>query len=324
MKVLCCNIDADFNLAMRKIYNYHLTKGDSVELVNFGFNAYKKHGTIEIDGHGYDKVYVSNIFENNADIEVIGCDNVSYGGVGSKYPLKVLSADIESIDPFYYEHEKISYGFMTRGCVRNCYFCKVPKTEGYIHFVRHPSEICTKEQTVFYDNNILGYKGHMDLLDWLRENNIKCQFNQGLDFRLTNDDNLRVLGRIRLFGDIIFAFDDIRYQSLIDHYSPRIFKEFNKPWRTKWYLYYNPKDPIEGLLSRIYWCKNHKALPYVMRDRSVDGMDKDIRNFITDVTAWANQPSMFKKMDFDEFIYHRSNNFDRIDKDLEIWENNNL
>ena len=319
MNVLCVNVDARFNLAMRKVYNYHLQRGDNVRLMNCGYDAYKKHGEIVINGKPYDKVYVSIIFENNSNVKVAGSENVVYGGVGSSNPLSVLPPEIENIQPYYFENENISYGFMTRGCVRNCYFCKVPKTEGKIRFVCHPSKICVKEKTVFYDNNILGYSNHYDLLQWLSDHKIKCQFNQGLDFRLTNEENLSILSSIPLFGDIIFAFDNLSYQPMIDSKSPLIFEYFNKPWRTKWYLYVNPKDPLDSIIKRVNWCYEHHALPYVMRDRAIDSMNQEIRNFYTDVSAWCNQPSLFKTKSFEDFLEIRHTNKERIRSTLNLW-----
>lgn len=325
MNILLVNVDARFNLAMRKCYRFYKDRGENVTMYDMGCDAYTKHnGPISIDGSGYNKVFVSILFENNNNIIVNGCSNVNIGGVGSTNPLNKLPIEIDSIQPFYFENETISYGFITRGCVRKCYFCKVPKTEGMIHFYQHPKDICQLKKTVFYDNNILAYNGHMDIFQWLLENNIKCQFNQGLDFRLTNHDNLKILSRIKLFGDVIFAFDDILYQKAIDEKSPEIFRFFNTPWRTKWYLYYNPKDPVADLISRVNWCINHKALPYVMRDVSLGTMKGDLKNFITDISAYCNQPNMIKKCSFEDFLYKRHSNFERIEASITIWDNNNL
>ena len=106
---------------------------------------------------------------------------------------------------------------------------------------------------------------------------------------------------------------------MIDAKSPLIFEYFNKPWRTKWYLYVNPKDPLDSIIKRVNWCYEHKALPYVMRDRSIENMSQDIKNFYTDVSAWCNQPSLFKTKSFEDFLEIRHTNKERIRRTLNLW-----
>lgn len=160
----------------------------------------------------FDKVFVSNIFETNKDrVKILGCKDVNYGGIGSNFPLNVLPDEIERLQPFYFPNENMSYGFITRGCIRNCYFCKVPKFEGELRKVADVWDLVKHDSIYFLDNNILAYDGCIDVFKWLYEHNIKCNFNQGLDYRLVTEEKLEWLSKLRYDDNYIFAFDDIKY-----------------------------------------------------------------------------------------------------------------
>lgn len=136
---------------------------------------------------------------------------MNYGGIGSNYPNNTLPKIIEKLQPYYYPYETVSYGFITRGCIRNCYFCKVPKYEGKLRFNNKVSDIVKHKSAVFLDNNILAYDKCIEVFKWLYEHKIKCDFNQGLDFRLLTAEKLFWLARLQYMNVYHFAFDDIKY-----------------------------------------------------------------------------------------------------------------
>lgn len=108
------------NLCLMKISAYHKAKGDKVEWWN-GL----KH---------YDVVYQSKVFTDlySQDNEyVIMADEVIKGGTGYDIQNK-LPHEIEHMYPDYglYGIKDRAYGFLTRGCPRNCPFCIVSEKEG--------------------------------------------------------------------------------------------------------------------------------------------------------------------------------------------------
>lgn len=130
MKILLVNVDSRWNMAIRKMFNYFRSEHD-VEMIDLHFGGYPHRKTKVVDGSSYDKVFVSNIFDINKDrVTVTGCEDVTFGGIGSRDPHLQLPTEIEMTPPWYGPEEKKSYGFITRGCIRNCWFCKVPKYEG--------------------------------------------------------------------------------------------------------------------------------------------------------------------------------------------------
>lgn len=306
-KVLLINADNRWNIAIRRLHTWHTNQGDEVEMRDLGLSGYPHKRKVTVDASGYDKVYVSNIFEINADrVIVTGCSDVEYGGIGSRDPARQLPPEVETCPPYYAPGEKITYGFITRGCIRKCWFCKVPKYEGKLKEYNPVEDIVRGvpgEVVKFMDNNILAYPGHMEVFNWLIERGVRCEFNQGLDFRLVNDENLAALAKMNYAGDYIFAFDDPKYQPLLDRKIVQIKRYLSKPWRVKFYIYYHPDMDLPQLIQRVEWCRERECKPYIMRDSACWGHNGE--KFFIDYAAYCNQPSFFIKMTFPQFLFKR-------------------
>ncbi len=319
MKILLINVDSRWNMAIRKMYTYY-SKEHEVTMIDLNFSGYphKKHKTI--DASGYDQVFISNIFDINKDrVKVINCDSVTYGGIGSNFPERQLPPEIETSEPFYYPDEDTSYGFITRGCIRQCWFCKVPKYEGKLKEYNRIQDIVKHKKFIALDNNIFAYEGCCDVFQWLIDHDIACDFNQGLDFRLANDENLSMLAKLKyLKSEYIFAFDDPKYQPMLDKKIVLIKKHIPKDWKVKFYIYIHPNMSVALLIKRAEWCRKNKCLPYVMRD--AECWSDENRDFYTDYAAYCNQPSFFKKMSFPEFLYKRHTSKERIESSLAIYQ----
>lgn len=328
MRILLINVDSRWNIAIRRMYAYYTREGHNVEMQDLGLSGYPHKRTVTVDASGFDRVHVSNIFEQNAyRVEVKGCKDVEYGGIGSRDPDRQLSWEIEMTDPYYAPDEKETYGFITRGCIRKCWFCKVPKYEGGLKEYNRVANIVRGvpgEVVHFMDNNILAYPHHMDVFRWLIEKGTRCEFNQGLDFRLVNDENLAALAQLNYKGEYIFAFDDLKYQNLLDRKIIQIKKYIPKPWRLKFYIYYHPDMDLRQLFARVEWCRSHECLPYVMRDSACWSAPKAIKNFLIDYASYCNQPSFFKNLTFWEFLIKRcktrSISVGRMDLDYSIYK----
>lgn len=304
MKILLINADSRWNMAIRRMYNYYTRQGHEVGMRDLGLSGYPHKRKVDIDAAGFDKVFVSNIFEQNAHrVTVHNCKDVEFGGIGSRNPERQLPADIEATDPYYAPGETTTYGFITRGCINKCWFCKVPKYEGKLKEYNRLEDIVRGvpgEVVKFLDNNILAHPEHMDVFNWLIERNVRCEFNQGLDFRLATDENLEALARLNYVGEYIFAFDDPKYQPLLDKKIKQIKKYISKPWKLKFYIYFHPDMDLAQLFNRVEWCRAHECLPYVMRDSAC--WDCKISEFLIDYTAYCNQPAFFKKTTFEGFL----------------------
>ncbi len=81
MRVWLVNVDCRWNLALRRLYAWHEQRGDEVEMRDLNFGFYQHNKREVIDGRNFDTVYISNIFETNADrVSVVGCADVRRGG----------------------------------------------------------------------------------------------------------------------------------------------------------------------------------------------------------------------------------------------------
>ena len=299
MKILL--IDADSlipNLALMKISQYHKLQNDNIRLIklNIPYFPYKKKEKIFINTNNFDKVYCSCIFDNSYKY-VVGKD-IIFGGVG--YPKdENLPIEIEKLKPDYslYSDNEFSYGFISRGCIRKCKFCKVPKKEGYIHQVNNVNDIVEHKKVKFLDNNFLALPNHKNILNELIEKNIKCQFNQGLDIRLIDEENSVLLSKLNYLGEYLFAFDDIKLLDLIKEKLNIL--SWRKKWQLKFYTYINANMKFEDFIKRIEFLKENACLSYAMRD--INCYTSTNKNFYTDISNWCNAVNMFKKKTFREF-----------------------
>lgn len=322
MRILLLNVDNRWNLAIRRMYAYYTQQGHNVEMRDLGLSGYPHKRTVTIDAAGFDHVHVSNIFEINAHrVTVINCEDVAYGGVGSRDPGNKLSEEIEATPPYYHPDEKTSYGFITRGCIRSCWYCSVPKYEGKLRAYNAVESIIRGvpgEVVKFLDNNILAWPGHMDVFNYLAEKNTRCTFNQGLDFRLVNDENLAALAKLNYKGEYIFAFDEPKYQPLLEKKLALIKKYIPQPWKLKFYIYYHPRMDLRQLIERVEWCRRNECLPYVMRDSAC--WDCEDRDFLIDYASYCNQPGRFKKQTFEQCTATRENSSERKARTLQRYK----
>ena len=133
------------NLALMRLSGYHKAHGDSVDWWN-GFEH-------------YDRVYMSKVFTFSPDVDtVIDADEIIQGGTGYKN-YGSLPPEVEATYPDYsiYPNFKSAIGFLTRGCIRNCPWCIVPRKEGHIRPAATWREIKRPDsrEIVFMDNNVL-------------------------------------------------------------------------------------------------------------------------------------------------------------------------
>ena len=156
MKVLLMNIDSTIpNLALKKIEKYHKRLGNEVFWDN------------ELLRYSVDLTYVSCVFTKNRSkcLEYENDPFVRIGGSGYDLSIK-LPPEIEDEKP------KINWGFTTRGCVRNCHFCFVPKMEGHIRVVGDIYDFWDQKSKLInvMDNNILALKDHfLHICDQIRK-----------------------------------------------------------------------------------------------------------------------------------------------------------
>lgn len=261
MKIGLIDVDShNFpNLALMKISAYHKAHGDSVKWWENGLER-------------YDQVYVSRVFDDTYTSwqePIINAEVVHYGGTGIDLKNK-LPAEIEQQCPDYSLYLKFdeAYGFLTRGCPRNCQFCVVRRKEGRCsHQVSDLSEFHRGQKTIkLLDPNILACKDHEKLLQQLIHCKTWIDFTQGLDARLLNADNISLLQQIKT-KMLHFAWDnDNEKDSSIILKSLQRFKRITDidERKAQVYILTNFNTSFEFDLYRVNTLRAIGFTPYVM------------------------------------------------------------
>lgn len=316
MKV--CLVDADSvipNIALMKLSSFYKAQGNAVSLVKANLSYYpnrrKKVFNMPV---GYDLIFASVIFSGNK--EWIHGENIIFGGTGVDLTT-TLPTSVENCELDYsiYPENKTSYGFISRGCIRNCSFCFVPQKEGRIRQVANVEDIVKHKLVKFLDNNFLALPNHKEILEELAAKRIRCQFNQGLDIRLLDEDNSRLLAKLNYHGEYIFAFDNYKYLSIIAKKTRLL--SWLRPFGAKFFVYVHPAMDLSNIVKRIEWLKDHKYLPYIMRDISC--WSSTNHEFYVDIASYCNQVHVFKKMDFLTFLTKRHTNQNRIRQSAKLY-----
>lgn len=289
------------SLPLMKLSAYHKERGDSVSL----------YSPLE----EYDLVYASKVFSFTPDIDseyAVRADELIKGGTG--YCISVvdgkekfdsskntpLPQEIEHIYPDYSLYPQYGYavGFLTRGCPRGCGFCVVGAKEGRCS--RQVAELSEfwrgQKQIKLLDPNILACKDHEKLLIELSESGTTVDFTQGLDIRLTNPDNIRLLNSVKT-SMLHFAWDNPK-DNLIE-----CFKRFSelsviKSDRNKSvYVLTNFNSTIDEDLYRIYTLRDLGFSPYVMIYQK-ETAPEEVRR----IQRWCNNRWIFRSCpDFNDY-----------------------
>jgi len=335
-----CIIDADLtnkkrhrfpNLAAMKISSYHKQKGDIITLKLDIRNLMSKLNYNNI--YSYDKVYVTKVFTDTLFPEnVLQLKHVEYGGTGFFYDKSPqLPDEIEHIMPDYHlyddfvasqdliDHDRrdtfeiynqVNIGKLTTGCFRGCEFCvnrncKVVKLHSSHMEFYDPKN----KYSCFLDDNFLGYKGSIGILKELYDFGKRIQFKQGLDIRLLNKENVKLLSDVKYYGDYIFAFDNIKDKNMIVK-KLALWREYNKS-STKLYvlcafdrtgnydLSFWKTDLVETL-ERMKVLMQFQCIPYFMRYEKYK--DCPWGYFYTLLTKWCMNPGNYKKLSIREYF----------------------
>ncbi len=309
MKVLL--IDADMyskrrtmpNLALMKLSSHHKKERDKTYLNKC---------------EGYpDKVYISTVFTWNKGYalqvkkfyEIQGID-VEVGGSGYDYRI-TLPDEIEHIMPDYDLYGvDYSMGFTSRGCIRRCPFCIVPKKEGFIKEWAELGEFLhpKHKKVILLDNNFLASPTYDKVLDQLMERKLKVNFNQGLDIRLITHNNAKKLRKVKFYNHTFksrklhFAWDWVELEDAVMKGIRILFDVGFKPYELMFYVLVGFNTTIEEDLYRVRRLIEMKIDPFVMIYRDFEGKTKPSQE-LKDLARWVNK-RIYKVVSWEKYDRH--------------------
>lgn len=280
MKIGLLNLEPKYrNYALDKIRVYYSTAGHDVE------------DYIHLAYHAYDKIFCSSIFSWTPKPII---PKAICGGTGFNLT-DCLPREIEGIKPH------LNYGFTTRGCINNCPFCVVPVKEGKVKIVGDLLDLWdgkTKDITI-YDNNILAIPEQFELIcKQAIDNNIRLDFNQGLDHRLLTPEICKILKRIR-HKEYHFAFDNPGYKRSVSHAIDLL--QAAGINRSIWYVLVGFNTSLSEDISRLNYLKERNQNAFVQRYNL-----KSNKQLIA-LSHWANHHSWFHGITFEQFLNYPKN-----------------
>lgn len=190
------------NLAILKIAQFWLNRGCTVKWYEPLFDQ------------DAEALYISKIFSFTKDPDYFPNCMVFKGGTGFDIESK-LPDEIEKITDIRIAYETLypdidySIIFTTRGCVRNCTFCCVPKKEGMIHEVEWTFLNPRGKYIKILDNNFFAHRSWRDRLELLNSWDQPLDFTQGIDIRTLTEEQCEALGKVKIKRSIHFAWDNL-------------------------------------------------------------------------------------------------------------------
>lgn len=212
------------NYALMKISAWHKAQGDTVEWWNPLLQ--------------YDRIYSSKVFTFTPEDPYLPPDAIK-GGTG--YGIyDSLPDEIDNIFPDYSIYPKVNYaiGYLTRGCIRNCPWCVVPKKEGKIRAYRTWREIKRPDSRdiVFMDNNVLACEHGIEQMKDMVGEPVRVDFNQGLDARLITPEIAELLGKLKWIEYVRVSCDTDAMLDVVLEKARLLEWGGVKPWRVFVYV----------------------------------------------------------------------------------------
>lgn len=274
------------NLALMRLSAWHKQLGNMVEWWS-GFTH-------------YDRVYMSKVFTFTPDFDtVINADEIITGGTGYK-DFGNLPLEVEACPPDYtlYPKWKTAVGFLTRGCVRCCDFCIVPRKEGTVHPVATWEEIKRPDSRdmILLDNNVLASDYGLAQIDRMGREQIWVDFNQGLDARLITSVIARMLAKLHWIRFVRLAYDTSEMLPVIRQATAYLKEAGVSP--SRFWAYALVRD-VEEAHRRVLALREMNVEPFAQPYRDYDGGEptEEQKAF----ARWVNRKSLFKSCTWESY-----------------------
>lgn len=296
------------NLALMKISSYYKALGEDVEFVR--------------PKQTYQKIYASAIFTSSAaqchDLQQEYGSLIEIGGTGwdikkklppeidacvadySLYSTGMIERSIKGARSKAARVRKAEeivnagIGFSSRGCVRNCKFCVVPRKEGRLRQDQQIKDIINPKSNIIIlnDNNLTADPACIQKLEEIRGRRLTVDINQGLDIRFMTDPIAKIISEVKHLRSIHYAWD------LMEHEEPvingiKILLKYAKAWRHMCYMLVGFNTTFEEDYYRFRRLNELGIRPYVMRYN--DNPDRRLHHFARWVNGFVHTSCSFEE-----------------------------
>ncbi|GEM_PF-260853 len=167
--------------------------------------------------------------------------------------------------------------FGTRGCIRKCAFCAVPRLEGKVsgpargigHLIK-PGH----EKVILWDNNILGVPNWQEVVEELKALGVAVDFNQGLDARLITDEVANTLKGLKMYP-IRMAYDHPSEKKGLEQAIPALTAAGFRKKSIVVYTLFNFTDTPEDFFHRVRDLLSWGVVSYPMRYEPLNSLTKN-------------------------------------------------
>ena len=302
-------VDADSkkgfpNLALMKLSAWYKAQGHDIDFIK----GLPEAPPLEL----YDRSYISVIYEKNRqkalDYALI-LPNSIIGGTGWSLD-NALEQKIEHIHPDYSLYDiDYSMGFTSRGCIRHCAFCVVPTKEGHIrdHAPIEEFHDPTHKKMILLDNNFLASPRFRENIQYLIDNKIQVNFNQGLDIRLLTKEVCDLLVQCKFTTwnfnarRLSFAFDSMRDEKAVRKGVEMLKNAGIAASSIMVYILVGWNTSITQDLHRVRVIRDIGAWPYIMRYNGSNGESGILKH----LARWVNR-RVYHTVDFADYDYSDS------------------
>ena len=269
------------NYALMKISAWHKAQGDTVEWW--------------IPFLHFDRVYSSKVFTFTEECPYLPPDTIK-GGTG--YGIyDELPQEIDDMFPDYSIYPKVDYaiGFLTRGCIRKCPWCVVPKKEGHIRPYRTWQEIKRPDSRdiVFMDNNVLACTHGVEQMIDMIGKKVRVDFNQGLDARLITPEIAEILSKLKWIRQIRMSCDTDAMLDVVLTAIDRLKDKGVKPYKV--FVYLLVQD-VESAEKRAIALRNVGADAFAQPYRDFTNNEEppdELKRF----ARWVNHKAIFNTVE---------------------------
>lgn len=243
--------------------------------------------------------FASVIFPENKPMVEFLAPEIIAGGTGWDLDTS-LPPEVEG-QRADYELYEIDYGigFLSRGCIRNCPWCVVPRKEGRLRQVAQIPDLVNGNHLILLDNNILALPNIHDLLKEMSDRNLTVNFNQGIDIRLVTPDIANLLSRVHYRNwkntgpTLHFAFDSPSLEKLTRRGIKYLFDAGIPPSHLMCYVLVGYNTSFDEDLYRCNILRSYNIQPYVMRYNQVSTPE------LNALARWANAPAGMWRQPFE-------------------------